>query len=64
MSGYISYYYDAEYNVMIDRDGFEVFNIFAVVDPNMFYLFKTKKQGMVVYGKSGERIQLVYESQR
>lgn len=54
-------YCDVERNRFIDDLGYEIANIYRVVDSNMVYLLKTKRQDMFVYGVHGEFIELVCE---
>lgn len=44
-------YYDEEKNVMIDCDGFMLFDIFDLITPNDLFLFKSKKEDMLIRGK-------------
>jgi hypothetical protein len=52
--------YDDEQNLIFDHHGCHVFDIFRLISPNDLYLFKHKKKDMIVRGRSGERIRLVY----
>lgn len=54
----ISLYYDLENNYIFDVDGEIVFNIYAYITPNMLYLFKQKKEYMVVKNKYGMIVEL------
>jgi hypothetical protein len=58
-----TYYYDSNKNRFSDDDSYDIFNIFSIVSPNMIYLFKTKKEDMLVYGISGQLVELVYLDQ-
>jgi hypothetical protein len=40
--------YDSETNIMYDEDGYIVFNIFSIIDPNTLYLFKKGKKSNTV----------------
>jgi len=55
-----TYYYNKEKNIMIDEDGFEIFNIFNIISPNSLFLFKYKKDDMFVFGTSGKVVELIY----
>jgi len=46
-------HYDEVENVMYDEYGDIVFNIFSIITPNDLYLFKKKKEYMVVTNISG-----------
>lgn len=54
------FHYDSEYNVMRDRNEYIIFNIFKYITPNDLFLFKEEQQNKIVYGRSGERITLIY----
>jgi hypothetical protein len=58
-----AYYYDRNRNRFSDDGGYDILNIFGIVSPNMIYLFKTKKEDMLVYGTSGQLIELIYLDQ-
>lgn len=53
-------FYDEERNVMIDFNGRVVFNIFEIISPNVLFLFKKHKEHMVVRGRNGVRIELIW----
>lgn len=54
-------YYDDKNNVMIDADGFPIFNIFDYITPNELFMFKRNKETTMVLSTSGEAfIELVY----
>lgn len=53
-------YYDEDKNVMTDDDGFIVHDIYKIITPNQLYLFKAKKQSMLVTGKNGLVVELIY----
>jgi hypothetical protein len=53
-------YYDIKKNLFFDDDSFEVWNLFSIVSPNMVYLFKHKKEDMLVYGVTGELVELIW----
>jgi hypothetical protein len=55
----ISLYYDKYENIMVDQDGEPVFDIFRMITPSLFYLYK-KRQG-TYYIKSKDRKDVVYE---
>ena len=57
----IQIYYNANTNTFIDEGGFEVYNIHALISPNVVFLLKYKKDDMFVYGVNGEYIELIYE---
>lgn len=41
-------FYDIDNNWFVDEDGFVIYNIFELVSPNDVYLFKDKKDYMLV----------------
>jgi hypothetical protein len=53
-------HYNPEENVMRDMNEYIIFNIFKFITPNDLYLFKKNKENMVVLGKSGARVTLLY----
>jgi hypothetical protein len=53
-------FFDPEENVFLDECGFIIFDIFSVLNPNIVYLFKLKKEYMFTYGLDGGRIELFY----
>jgi len=53
-------YYDSELNVMRDMNEYIIFNIFGRVTPNQLYLFKQKKETMVVMGVQGSPVTLLW----
>ena len=55
-------FYDPGENIMFDESGFIVFNIFDFINPNIFFLFKTKKQDMLTHNKDGCPVELYYNS--
>ena len=57
----IQIYYNANRNVFVDEGGFEIYNIYRVLSPNVVFLLKHDKQDMFVYGINGEYIELIYE---
>jgi hypothetical protein len=54
-------YYNASTNQFMDEGGYEIFNIYRVLSPNVIFLFKYKKDDMFAYGVNGEYIELIYE---
>jgi hypothetical protein len=56
----IGLFYNLDDNIFTDEDGFEVVDIFSIIHPNFVYLFKTKKEDMVVYGVDGQIVELFY----
>lgn len=54
-------FYDEKNDFYVDDLGVVIDNIYRVVDPNMIYLLRTKKDDMFVYGIHGEYIELIYE---
>lgn len=62
MCDIIQIIYDEKDNFFI-LDGFVIPNIYEMIDPNLIYLLKTKKDDMFVYGLYGEFIELIYEPQ-
>lgn len=55
-----SLYYDLDFNAMLDEDGDTIFNIFSIISPSDFKLFKYKKESMVVFGVRGGLVELIY----
>lgn len=53
-------YYDKESNCMVDGDGFEVENLYSVITPNQYFLFRFKKEDMMFYSKEGYPVMLIY----
>jgi hypothetical protein len=56
----VSLYYDRERNIMMDLDGHEVHNVFDIISPNTLFLFKRKKKDMLVYGRDGQAVELIW----
>lgn len=56
----IQFYYDRETNLMFDDGGYIIWNIYDYISPQMFYLFKTNMEDMVVYGNQGQVVELFY----
>ena len=55
------YFYDARKNIVFDESGDIVYDIFDIINPNILYLLKTKKENMFVYTPNGEYVELIYE---
>jgi hypothetical protein len=53
-------YYDEEYNLFTDDGGYIIFNIFAIISPNILAIFKLYQENMVVRGNSGKDVTLIY----
>ena len=53
-------YYDRESNIMTDEDGNPCFDIFRIISPNSYQLFRSKKKDMLVPGVNGKMIGLIY----
>jgi hypothetical protein len=53
-------FYDQVGNVMIDPDGYIVTNIYDIITPNDLFLFKSKKEDLMVRGKSGGYVELIW----
>lgn len=53
-------YYDCEENVMFDADGYIVFDIFRLITPSQLQIFKEGQTWMMVQGKNGLAIELIY----
>lgn len=47
-------YYDIENNVMMDDEGYPIFDIFELITPSQLFLFKYEKQSVTVLKVSGE----------
>ena len=54
-------YYKACTNKFMDENGYNIFNIHRILSPNVVFLFRHKKDDMLVYGVNGEYIELIYE---
>lgn len=57
----IQIYYSAYRNVFVDEGGFEIYNIYRILSPNVVFLLKHDKQDMFAFGVNGEYIELIYE---
>lgn len=55
--------YDVDENIMYDEEDKVVFNIFSIITPNDFFMFKKSKEDMFVTGKNGCNVELVYPSE-
>lgn len=53
-------HYDADLNVMRDKNEYIIFNIFKFITPKELYLFKKNKEDMVALGYNGNRVTLLY----
>lgn len=53
-------YFDPVNNAMFDADGNVVWDIFNVITPGQLYLFKKKKEWMLVQGVNGQTVELCY----
>jgi len=53
-------YYNEDSNLYTDECGFAIYNIHREVSPNMVYLFRSKRDDIIVYGVEGDRIELIY----
>jgi hypothetical protein len=53
-------YYDKENNFFIDEDGVVVCDIFRIIKPNDLYVFKDRKETLVVRGENGKTVELFY----
>lgn len=56
----LTFYFDSEKNRLYDECGINMLNIFSLINPQAYILFKKKKQDMDVYGKTGQLIKLMY----
>lgn len=54
-------YYNASRNVFMDEGGFEIYNIYKLLSPNVVFLLKHDRQDMFAFGLKGEYIELIYE---
>jgi hypothetical protein len=54
------FYYDKGRNIFTDGEGSVIWNIFDTVSPNMLYLFKRKKEDMLVRAFDGGTVGLVW----
>lgn len=48
----IGLFYDRDNNVFIDEDGYIVWNMYEMITPNDMFLFKKKREYMVVNHKT------------
>ncbi len=55
-----TFYYDKERNMMMDSDGFLVYNIFEYVSPLLYGLFLKEKESMWFEVRPGYYTELVY----
>jgi len=53
-------YYDLEENIMIDEAGNAVFNLYNIIRPNDFMMFRRNKESVIVVGIWGGYIELVW----
>lgn len=56
----VTFYYDDEQNLMMDSEGYAMFNIFAYIRPHDLDLFKKNRDDMRVLGKDGQIVELIY----
>ena len=56
----VTLYYDTEHNLMMDEDGFLVYNIYDYITPSMLFLFLKKKETMIFEISSRCFVELVY----
>jgi len=56
--GVCQLYYDEDRNYMLDVGGFPVVNLFSIITPNMYLLFKAKKEYMLIKGIHGGLVEL------
>jgi hypothetical protein len=54
-------YYNRDRDRFYDEGGYEVSNIFRVISPNTFWLFRESGEDMLAYALNGELIGLVWE---
>jgi 4-amino-4-deoxy-L-arabinose transferase-like glycosyltransferase len=54
-------FYDEKDNFYVDDCGYVIPNIYSIIEPNIIYLFRSKKEDMFVYSAHGEYIELIYE---
>ena len=52
-------FYDPVYNVLINKHGEIIFNVYDYVSPNQYMLFKKNKRCKCVFNK-GRKIELVW----
>jgi hypothetical protein len=57
----LTFYYDKKHNVMMNTEGYVMFNIFAYIRPNDLYMFKKNKDDMRLYGRDGQIVELIYQ---
>lgn len=59
--GVESYYYDPGSNMLTDSEGFLVLNIDSIVSPGQWFLFKHKKETILLKNKQGFLIELYWQ---
>ena len=57
---YYILFYDEVKNIMVDEGGFMIFDIFSIISPNVYYLFKYHKEDMITRDKKGNIIELIW----
>jgi hypothetical protein len=53
-------YYNDKLNIFLDDGGYIVYDIFRIVSPNDLYLFREKKEDIVLRSKLGMDVRLIY----
>lgn len=53
-------YWDKSIGFFTDEDGFIVFNIYDYITPDMFYMFRKKREYMCFEPKHGWFVELMY----
>jgi hypothetical protein len=53
-------FYDEVQNLLMDSEGYIVYNIFEIICPNDLFLFKTQKEDLMVRGKNGQYVELIW----
>lgn len=56
----VRFYYDEKNNVMMDENGFVMHDIYRYVSPTDILVFKNQNNNMMLDGRSGDVVELVY----
>ena len=54
-------YYDEQENIFYHEGGFMLFDIFSIMAPNEVYLFKLKKEDILVHTKANDIYLVSYD---
>jgi hypothetical protein len=59
--GVESYYYDPGSNILTDSEGYIVSHIYSIVSPGQWFLFKYKKETVLIKNNKGVLIELYWQ---